>query len=282
MLTEFRLTIVFLLTAFIHMFQTFNYSVRLAGVRTRRVSMAYSLFSVLFLLASTANTIQAPLMAKGIEAASSLLPNISSNSPDAYSVFVESVDTQLRYILLGATVGTICGTLLIPSFTRIFSNSILLLEKAGSVPRLLLATLSFRRFKHLVNNVQLPNLEVIARMREERTIPTKTLILNIIVTAIFSTGVLSALYAGVLAPEYRQTAGYLAAVINGMATILLATLIDPVTAIYTDEAISGKRSEDEVKSLVMYMAFSRITGTLFAQVLLLPSAKIIQWVTHII
>ncbi|MBM7866898.1 DUF2837 family protein [Heliobacterium gestii] len=282
MLTDFRLTLIFGLTAFIHMFQTFNYSVRLAGVRTRRVSMAYSLFSVLFLLASTANTFQAPLMAKGIEASNLLLSNISNDSSQAYLLFVESVDRQLRCILLGATTGTVCGTLLIPSFTRIFSKSILLLEKAGSVPKLLLATLSFRRFKHLLEDVQLPNVAVITRMREERTIPTKTIILNIIVTAIFSTGVLSAMYAGVLAPEYRQTAGYLAAVINGMATILLATLIDPVTAIYTDEAINGKRSEEEVKSLVMYMAFSRIAGTLFAQLLLLPSAKVIQFVTRVI
>ncbi|MZP29641.1 DUF2837 family protein [Heliobacterium undosum] len=280
MLSDFRFTVVIVLTAFIHMFHTFNYAVRLAGVQTKRVSMAYSLFNVLFLLASTANTIQAPLMAKGIEGAFRVLTDPLGT--EAVALLVGTVDRQLRIVLLAATAGTIIGTLLIPSFTRIFSNGILMLEQIGSVPKLLLTALSVRRLKQLIASVQLPHPEVVARMREERTIPTMTLLLNILVSAIFTTGVLSALYAGVLSPEYRQTAGYLSALINGFATVLLATLIDPITAIYTDEAIAGTRSEEEVKSLVMYMAFSRIAGTLVAQALLLPAATLIVHFTGLI
>jgi len=62
-----RLLIVAALTAVIHFTNTLAYAVRVSGVRTRRLATAFSLFNVIFLVASTANTIQAPILASMVE-----------------------------------------------------------------------------------------------------------------------------------------------------------------------------------------------------------------------
>jgi hypothetical protein len=54
-----RMTI-FTLTFLIHLIGTLAYAVRIAGVRTRRIVVALSLFNLLMLLSRTANSFQAP------------------------------------------------------------------------------------------------------------------------------------------------------------------------------------------------------------------------------
>ena len=62
-----RLLIVAALTAVIHFINTLAYAIRISGVRTRRLATAFSIFNVIFLVASTANTIQAPILASIVE-----------------------------------------------------------------------------------------------------------------------------------------------------------------------------------------------------------------------
>jgi len=88
-------------------------------------------------------------------------------------------------------------------------------------------------------------------------------------------GVLSAMYAGVLAPEFRTTASTLSSIITGVATIILFVFIDPHLSIMTDDVISGKKSEGEFRTVVTFMIFGRVLGTILAQILLIPSAHII-------
>ena len=51
-------------------------------------------------------------------------------------------------------------------------------------------------------------------------------------------GVLAASYASALAPQYARTAMTLSGVINGVGTLLLVLLVDPVSALITDQALS--------------------------------------------
>ena len=62
-----RLLVVFLLTAFINLINSLTRSSRLSGVRTGSLATAISLFSVVYLAASFANTLQAPLLASTVE-----------------------------------------------------------------------------------------------------------------------------------------------------------------------------------------------------------------------
>lgn len=63
--------------------------------------------------------------------------------------------------------------------------------------------------------------------------------------------------------------------INGIAAILLTLLIDPKSAIITDQALRGKRPYGDVKALVVLLITSKFVGTLLGQVLFIPAAKVI-------
>jgi hypothetical protein len=111
-------------------------------------------------------------------------------------------------------------------------------------------------------------------------IPQTFLWINLVVVSIYTIGVLSSLYAGALVPEFRITASQLSAIVNGIATILLVTLVDPTCAYITDQAIKGKRKESDVRAMVFYIIIGRVVGTLIlAQLLFLPSAEYIRSAT---
>ncbi len=74
-----QIMIVLILTFVIYVISTLAYSVRVVGVRTGRIAISFAVFNVFALLSRTANTIQAPLLAKTIENSINL-----GNSEDYY------------------------------------------------------------------------------------------------------------------------------------------------------------------------------------------------------
>ncbi|MHB8157825.1 MAG: lipid II flippase family protein, partial [Desulfocucumaceae bacterium] len=109
-------------------------------------------------------------------------------------------------------------------------------------------------------------------------IPPLFLVMNILVTGIFTTGVLSALYAGALYPGYRTSATMLASVVNGVAQVLFATVVDPCSARLTDQALQGERVESDISRMAYCLAGTRLAGTLLAQFLFIPAAYLIRYV----
>ena len=97
------------------------------------------------------------------------------------------------------------------------------------------------------------------------------------ITAIYTIGVLSALYAALIEPERATTAVMASGLINGVATILLIIFIDPKISILADDVINQRGSYVTLKSASIMMVTSRILGTLLAQVLFIPGAKYIAW-----
>ena len=93
------------LTFVIHMVGTLAYAVRIAGVRTRRIAISFSLFNILVLMSRTSNSFQGPFLAKRIE--SRLLTGHGS-SPLLH---------DFRWLLLTTTVATLAGAVLIPLFS---------------------------------------------------------------------------------------------------------------------------------------------------------------------
>jgi phosphoribosylaminoimidazole-succinocarboxamide synthase len=73
----------------------------------------------------------------------------------------------------------------------------------------------------------LPSKENLLFFKHCEHIPYRYIFFNIIATAVWSTGVFSALYAGYLNPEVRVTSSQLSPVINGVATIIFLIFIDP-------------------------------------------------------
>jgi hypothetical protein len=286
-----RLLIVAALTAVIHLVNTLAYSVRLSGVRTGRIATAFSLFNVIFLLATTANTLQAPLLASIVEQAINSgeaqaggLTGASLVAHPAYQAQLILIDHQIRLVIAAAAVGTLAGAFLIPAFVQIFIRAIYIFEETGSVPRMVgTLILSPRRLKGMLRQMSLPRRRSLSELTARRLrIPKTFLVLNVLLTAIYTIGVLAAVYAGALFPEFRTPATYMSAVVNGFATVLAATVVDPTVAAITDQAVRGERSEEDVKQMTLYLAVTRLLGAVLAQAIFVPSAYLIKSVAALL
>jgi hypothetical protein len=69
-------------------------------------------------------------------------------------------------------------------------------------------------------------------------------------------------------------------VINGIGTIAFTLFVDPTSSMISDQAIHGRRSVGEVRSMVFYLSLTAIVGSLLSQVILYPAAVIIAVVAR--
>lgn len=262
-----QLALIFFLTFVIHLIGTLAYSVRIAGTRTGRIAVSLSLFNILVLVSRTSNSFQSPLLAKRVE------ENLSGAA-------VTGMEGDFRWLLFAATLATVAGALLIPTFQRVFARAVEVFGRYRSVPRLFLRGLSPAGLLHLRGSLRVPAIENLTELRSAARIPMRVVVLNAVSMAIWTVGVFSALYAGYLNPEFRVTASQLSAVINGVATILMFIVIDPYLSVLTDDAAEGKISEGYFRRSVVWLTGSRLAGTLLAQALLVPGAVLIAAVAE--
>src|SRR5688572_29957104 len=122
---DLQLAIICVLTFVIHLIGTLAYSVRIAGVRTRRIAVSFALFNILVLVSRTSNSFQGPFLAKRIE--QNILENVAVG-----------VLSDFRWLLLSATLATVVGAFFIPTFQRVFSNAVLHFQSHRSMARLLM------------------------------------------------------------------------------------------------------------------------------------------------
>lgn len=282
-----RFNLVALLTALIHLIGTLVYVARFSGVRTKRLATAFSLYQVISLVAMTANMVQAPLLSLTVEQA------ISTGQIYQQS-YLSDLEHHLRLIILAATGGTALAGLFGPFFLFLFSRTIFLFERFGSLPTMILSLLSPSNFFQVMRQLCLAMVYLIKSYSRRITLlsftspaacfkhcffPVKLFVINILVVGIWTTGVLSSLYAGALTPAYRTTATELSGIVNLIAVFLDTFLVDPVTAVVTDNALRGRRPESEILHLTFWLILSRLLGTLFAQLLFLPAVQLIKYGT---
>lgn len=263
-----QIVIVLILVFLINLITTLSYSVRIVGIRTGRIAVSFALFNVLVLISRTAYGFQAPLLAKTIE------NNIISGSGENLLEF--------RLIILVCSVATVINGLLIPTFQRILSIAVDKFSIYKSVPRLLLSSISIGGISSIKDSIVIPSPGNIKGIRLNKEFPWKVFVMNIIAVAIITVGVLSALYAGYLNPEFRTTASNLSAIINGIATILMFIFIDPFLSVMTDDVVLGKTKESLFRKYIVYMVIARVLGTILAQFLFLPSSRLIAWIAGIL
>jgi hypothetical protein len=72
------------------------------------------------------------------------------------------------------------------------------------------------------------------------------------------------------------TANSLSSIINGVATILLFVFIDPYLSVLTDDVMEGKETDSFFRRCITLFVLSRLVGTILAQFMLLPAAKLIS------
>jgi hypothetical protein len=242
--------------------------VRIVGIRTGRIAISFALFNILVLVSRTANGFQAPLLAKTVET------DIKHGIFDNLFTF--------RLIIFSCSIATIIGAFLIPTFQRVLSKAVINFSVHKSMGKLILHGFSKGGILYFKDNMTLPVRENVTQIKFDSEFPWRIFILNIFAVAILTIGVLSAVYASYLNPDYRSTASNLSAFINGFATILMFAFIDPNLSAMTDDVTLGKCSESTFRKYIVYMTFARFIGTILAQIIFLPSSQLLAWTaTHI-
>jgi hypothetical protein len=254
------------LTAAIHFVSTLSYGIRIAGIRTGRLALSLALFNVMVLLSRSSNSIMAPLLSKRIE---------SRLHADAFGTTFD-----FRMLLVAATLATICAAIFIPSFQRFAVISVGAYERKKSVVRLLFTALSSTFWRALRKSMTIPKRSNFKGMFSFSELPPSIYLMNIVGTGLISTGVFSALYAGILAPELRLTAGNLSAAVNMLGTLILFGVVDPHFSFMSDRVVAGEESDARFRRAVTSMTASRIFGTILGQAILVPGAILIVWIAY--
>lgn len=250
----------------IHSIETLAYAVRLSGARVGLLASALSLFNILVMVSRMSNMMQQPFTG-------SLLDHAKEQHA------TEILATQFRVIIGASTVGTLIGMLLFPTFIALFSRAIVHLTQVnGSIPALLKRGFTEDYIKRSIKYIHLPRFADLKGI-SWRDVPMRLFFFNIIITAIYTIGVLSALYAAILVPERSGAATMASGLVNGIATILLIIFIDPKISVLADRVIKGKGSYQQLKATSFLMVISRLCGTLVAQLLFIPGAYYIAWFT---
>jgi hypothetical protein len=263
-----QVKLVFLLTFLIHLMSMLSYAIRIAGVRTRRIAVSLALFNILLLISRTSNTFQGPLLAKHVE------EKIITGA-------TVGIESDLRWLIVAATLASIVGMITIPTFQRLAGQAIESLGSHRSMLRLLLSTFSLSMVRHLRASASVPVKGNITRL-VWRQAPWNMLVYNALASAMLTVGVFASLYAGYLTPELRVTANNLSPVVNAVSTVLLFVFIDPYLSLLTDDVVAGRTSEVHFRRCIVMLGSSRLAGTVLAQLFLTPAARLIAAVARVL
>lgn len=260
-----QLLVICLLTAGINLIGTLAYGARIAGVRTRRIAMSFALFNILVLVSRMSNSFLGPFLAKRVE--------VHLADPGSGALLGD-----FRLVLLSASLAVFAGILLVPTAQRLFARAIGHFQEHRSTTAMLLKSATPAGLRTIRDSLAAPSRDHLAGLRRERGVGWGVLVANGLAQALLTVGVFASLYAGYLNPDYRVTASQLSAVINGLATILLFALIDPQLSVMTDDVVEGRIAEPLFRRTIVWISFSRLAGTLLAQLLFVPAAMAIAWI----
>jgi hypothetical protein len=264
-----QLFLICFLTFVIHLIGTLAYSVRIAGVRTKRIAVSLALFSILALVSRTSNSFLGPFLAKRVETHLNGL---------AHGALL----ADFRWLLVSASLATLTGALLIPTFQRVFCRAVLHFQVHRSIPKLILHGFFKGELSYVRDIASMPDARHMADIRSGHGVSGRITLLNVGATALWTVGVFASLYAGVLDPSVRVTSSTLSSIINGGATIMMAVFIDPHMSGMTDDVIEGKVTEGQFRKAIVWLVGSRLAGTIAAQALLLPAALLIASIARVI
>jgi hypothetical protein len=241
--------------------------VRIAGVRTRRIAVSFALFSILVLVSRTSNSFLGPFLAKRVES------NLSG--PGAAHLLAD-----FRWLLVSASLATIIGAFLIPTFQRVFCRAVLHFQAHRSIPKLILHGFFKGGISFVKDAASVPVAANVTELHKGHGVSQRITLLNVAAMALWTVGVFASLYAGALDPAVRVTSSTLSSIINGGATVMMAIFIDPHMSGMTDDVVEGKVTESQFRKAVVWLVGSRLAGTILAQLLLVPSALLIVFVAR--
>ncbi len=254
------------------------YAARLAGVQTKRIATSISLYNLFMTVGRLAQLLSVFFIAPLGDAAGNAVKELQTKPIDL-AAWQHVYEIQLRWIVVGGTLGMIVFALLLPMFTYAFRRGVKSFEARGSVPHAVAQLLKPRNLVDLLRAEHLPSFAEL-RSFDWRRVPMRLLISNILVTGVYSIGVQAAFLASVLDPNVARTAATLSGVVNGIGTILFTLFVDPTSSMITDEATHGIRTVEEVRTMVFYLSLTAIAGSLLSQLIFIPAALVIEYVAR--
>ncbi|MGA7201654.1 MAG: DUF2837 family protein [Candidatus Cybelea sp.] len=247
------------------------YAARLAGVQTKRIATSISLFNLFVTTGRLANLFMLLFVGPLSDQAGNAVVDVAA----WHRVF----ELQLRLIVLAGTCGMVVFALFLPMFTYLFRRGVQSFEARGSVPHSLVRLASPAVVLDVLRSERLPKLATL-RSFQWRHVPKRLLIFNTVVMCVYAIGVQASYLASVLDPLVVRTAVGLSGIINGVGTIAFTLFVDPTSSMITDQAIHGKRTVQEVRSMVFYLSLTAIIGSLLSQAILYPAAVVIEVVAR--
>jgi hypothetical protein len=254
------------------------YAARLAGVQTKRIATSISLFNLFVTAGRLANLFMVFFIGPLSDQAANAVTKLAGD-PVAAQAWKHAFEMQLRIIILAGTAGMVVFALLLPLFTYLFRRGVHSFEARGSIPHSLVRLASPRVLADVFRSARFPTVAEI-RAFNWRMLPRRLLVFNTVVMCVYAIGVQASFLASVLDVQWRGTAISLSGVINGIGTIAFTLFVDPTSAMITDQAIHGKRSVEEVRSMVFYLSLTAIVGTLLSQLIFYPAAVVIEVVAR--
>lgn len=255
------------------------YAARLAGVQTKRIATSISLFNLFVTTGRLANLFVIFFMGPLSDQAANAVARLQHDQASA-AVWQHTFEMQLRLIVLAGTIGMATFALFLPMFTYLFRRGVHSFEARGSVPHSLARLLSPKVMADVFRSERLPSLAEV-RAFDWRALPKRLLVFNTVVMCVYAIGVQAAYLGSVLDVSVRGTAIGLSGIVNGVGTIAFTLFVDPTSAIITDQAIHGKRTVEEVRSMVFYLSLTAIVGSLLSQLILYPAAALIKDVASV-
>ncbi len=252
------------------------YAARLAGVQTKRIATSISLFNLFVTTGRLANLFVIFFMGPLSDQAANAVGKLAGDA-GAVAAWQQTFAMQLRLIVLSGSLGMIVFALFLPMFTYLFRRGVHSFEARGSIPHSLMRLASPAVIGDVLRSERIPPWAAL-RAFDWRALPRRLLIFNTVVMCVYAIGVQASYLASVLDVDVRGTAIGLSGVVNGIGTIAFTLFVDPTSAMITDQAIHGKRSIEEVRSMVFYLSLTAIAGSLISQAILYPAAVIIKLV----
>ncbi len=262
-----RLIIIFVITFFINFLSSASASLRFAGIKTNSITTALSLSNIILLITRLANLFQTPFLGSMIDLA------FKYNQTDILLL-------KLHIIIFSATLGTFFGILFFNTFENIFIKWINLFNKTLSIPKTFYYLIYPKTYLVIINSISKVNFYLDKSIIRE--VPKIIIFSSLFVSAFWTTGVLSAMYASVLVPEYARTATILSGIVNGIATILFTIFLDPIIAHITDKVYNNQKDIKFLYNSIFLMLAFTLLGTILAQFVLKPGAYLIAIITKLV
>jgi len=267
LLSDKRLIIIFVITFFINFLSVSSASLRFAGIKTNSITTSLSLSNIILLITRLANLFQTPFLGSMIDLA------FKNNQTDTLLL-------KLHIIIFSATLGTFTGILFFNTFENIFIKWINLFNKTLSVPKTFYYLIYPKTYISIIKSISKVNFYL--DKKELKEIPKIIIFSSLFVSAFWTTGVLSAMYASVLVPEYARTATILSGIVNGIATILFTIFLDPIIAHITDKVYNNQKDIKFLYNAVFLMLVFTLLGTILAQFVLKPGSIVIAFITKLV